>query len=162
MNRINYLIFIIIIFNFSLIAKGYKKEVIPRFASIKPNIANVRSGPNMNCEISWVYKKKGEPIEIIEKYENWYKIQDIHGDGGWAHTSVLSKIRSVIIISKNPTPLLSTPEDYDNIVAIVSPNIRCKFKKCENDWCKIKCKFHNKDYIGWILREYLWGVYPDE
>ena len=140
------------------LAIAAKDLPVPRFATIKFNEVNARTGPVADCPIEWVFITKGEPVEIIAEYDQWRKIRDIKGEGGWVHSSTLSGNRSAIIISSNVMPLLMDPENYDRIIAKVSPGLRCALLKCKNEWCQLKCS----NYKGWIARKFLWGVYPDE
>lgn len=159
----------------SSIAFSAKKLPVPRFVTTKFDEVNVRTGPDKDCPIEWVFVKKGEPVEIIAEYDQWRKLRDINGEGGWAHSSLLSGNRSVVIVANNIVPLFSTPQNLSSkdekdvfemaekseqrpIVAKLSPNLRCSLKKCKGDWCQIMCK----SYKGWILRKLLWGIYPEE
>ena len=135
-----------------------KKLPIPRFATIKSNEVNARTGPAIKCPIEWVFIKKGEPIEIIAEYEHWRNIRDINGEGGWVHLSLLSTKRAVIIISKEAVPLTKSPTSNSKVVAIISTNVRCQLNKCKDNWCRVKYKH----YEGWLPRKVLWGVYKDE
>ncbi|MFK7967696.1 MAG: SH3 domain-containing protein [Rickettsiaceae bacterium] len=156
-------IFICLIFyiNLSLVTfadTSKEKLPIPRFVTMKFGEVNVRTGPAVDCPIEWVFVRKGEPVEIIAEYEQWRKIRDVSEEGGWVHASVLSAKRSVILISKNIMPLISSPRSYDHIVVQLKPKIRCNLVKCKSDWCQVVCK----SYKGWIAKKFLWGVYPDE
>ncbi len=165
----------ILVISYASITFSAKKLPVPRFVTTKFDEVNVRTGPDKDCPIEWVFVKKGEPLEIIAEYDQWRKLRDINGEGGWAHSSLLSGNRSVIIISNNIVPLFTSPQDLssqDNksifevadkseqrpIVAKLSPGLRCSLEKCKGDWCKISCK----SYKGWILRKLLWGIYPEE
>lgn len=135
-----------------------KNLPVPRYVTIKFNEVNARTGPTEDCPIEWVFIKKGEPVEVIAEYDQWRKIRDINGEGGWVHSRVISGNRSVVFVAKNTMPLVASPGKYDQIVAKLIPQIRCSLIKCEKDWCKVNCKSHK----GWIARKFLWGVYPDE
>lgn len=135
-----------------------EKLPVPRFVTIKFDEVNARTGPTNDCPIEWVFIRKGEPVEIIAEYEQWRKVRDIIGEGGWIHSSALSSKRSVILIAKNIMPLIGSPGDYNDIVVKLKPNIRCNLIKCKDEWCQIVCK----SYKGFIARKFLWGVYPDE
>lgn len=135
-----------------------EKLPIPRFASIKSNEVNARTGPTIKCPIEWVFVKKAEPIEIIAEYEQWRQIRDINQEGGWVHSSVLSGKRSVIILGNEIVFLLKYPELGNKVVAKVAPNTRCQLSKCKNDWCSINCQ----NYNGWVPKNTLWGVYKNE
>lgn len=155
--RIESLIILLLIL-FSQTALAQKKQPIPRFATIKFNEANIRTGPAKECPIEWVFIKKGEPVEIVAEYEDWRKIRDKKGEGGWAHVSLLSSKRSVIIVADNILPLLSAPARYEVIMAKLSPSLRCSLKKCKEDWCEITCR----SITGWVPKKHLWGVYPED
>ena len=52
---------------------------IPRFASVRSDEANVRTGPGTRYPVEWVFKRKSMPVEIVAEYENWRKIRDWQG-----------------------------------------------------------------------------------
>lgn len=149
---------IVVLYTANYAIANKDKLPVPRFVSIKFNEVNVRTGPTKDCPIEWVFIKKGEPVEIIAEYEEWRKIRDIRGEGGWAHASVLSGYRFVVITSNNILPLLKSPGKYDDIIAKLSPGLRCDLKKCKNDWCMVE----HKGYKGWVPKKHLWGIYPSE
>lgn len=134
------------------------KKAIPRFVITKSNEVNARTGPGIRYPIDWIFIKKGEPVEITAEFEQWRYVKDIKGEGGWVHSSVLSGKRAVIIRNKEIVRLYRSADLASRVVAKLSPDLRCQFKKCKDEWCKIQCQ----SYDGWVLRKYLWGVYPDE
>lgn len=126
-----------------------------KFATIKFNEVNAHTGPASDTPIEWVFIKKGEPVEVLAIYDQWRKIRDIKGEGGWVRLNSLSfKKRSVVITAKNIVPLLTKPQNYDSIVAKVTPSYRCILHRCEKDWCQISCS----SYKGWVNKQYLWGI----
>lgn len=137
---------------------GNNKQPIPRFVVTKSNEVNARTGPGIRYPIEWIFIKKGEPIEITAEFEQWRYVKDIKGEGGWVHSSVLSGKRSVIVVSKEIVRLYKSTDLASRVIAKLSPDLRCQFKKCQGDWCKIKCQ----SYDGWVMRKYLWGVYANE
>ena len=52
---------------------------IPRFASLRSDEVNVRTGPGTRYPVDWVFKRKSMPVEIVAEYENWRKIRDWQG-----------------------------------------------------------------------------------
>ena len=73
---------------------------IPRFATLKSDEVNVRTGPGSRYPIDWVFKRKGMPVEIVAEYENFRKIRDWQGASGWVYQGLLTGKRSFIIPSK--------------------------------------------------------------
>src|SRR5919204_606278 len=73
---------------------------LPRFASLRSDEVNVRTGPGTRYPVDWVFKRKGMPVEIVAEFENWRKIRDWQGASGWVHQSLLTGKRSFIIPAK--------------------------------------------------------------
>lgn len=141
-----------------------KSLPVPRFVTIKFNEVNVRVGPDKNFPVTWVFVRAKEPVEIVAEHEQWRKILDIEGEGGWVHSNALSGKRSIIINSKQEVHLFSTSDDADHqIIAHLKPSLRCELLKCKKELCKITCKgTSDKAITGWASRKHLWGVYPEE
>lgn len=131
---------------------------LPRFVSIKSNEVNARLGPTTDSIIEWVFIKKGEPVEVIAQYGQWRKIRDIKGEGGWVHSSVLSKKRSCIVISDEVAYLYNFANTISSVIAHVHNNTRCSLLKCKEELCYVSCKKTK----GWIQRKDIWGVYKNE
>ena len=93
------LIIFIPFFGFSQeIQKGQVTNLpIPRFVSLKAKEANARRGPSLSHRIDWIYKRQNMPLEIYAEYENWRRVRDFEGLGGWVHYTLLSGIRYVLI-----------------------------------------------------------------
>jgi SH3-like domain-containing protein len=130
---------------------------IPRFASLRSDEVNVRTGPATRYPIDWVFKRKGMPVEIVAEYENWRKIRDWQGASGWVHQSLLTGKRGFIIPSK-PANLHKTPATSAEVVAKLEPEVMGEIRSCAGDWCRVK----TASISGWIERNSLWGVYKSE
>ena len=63
---------------------------VPRFVSLKSDRVNVRSGPNKDQDVRWVYTRAGMPVEVTAEFENWRRIRDWEGAEGWVYHSLLS------------------------------------------------------------------------
>jgi SH3-like domain-containing protein len=130
---------------------------IPRFASLRSDEVNVRTGPGTRYPIDWVFKRKAMPVEIVAEYENWRKIRDWQGASGWVHQSLLTGKRSFIIASKAAN-LHKTPASSAEVVAKLEPEVMGEIRSCAGDWCRVKVSGAS----GWIRRTGLWGVYKSE
>jgi SH3-like domain-containing protein len=162
-------IFLILII-LSLSSVGFASKFIPYYASIKSSEVNVRKGPNTRYPISWVYKKKGEPVEVIAQFEHWNRIRDVTGDEGWVKTIMLNKKRSaIIIIASNKeekqkqnvklfAKLYREPNASSKVFANIESSKRVLLEKCQKQWCQIKVN----NILAWIEKQYLWGVYVNE
>jgi SH3-like domain-containing protein len=143
----------------------------PHYASIKSSEVNVRKGPNPRYSIDWVYKKKGEPVEVIAQFEHWNRIRDITGDEGWVKSVMLSKKRTGVIIVSPPknskkevgevklyVNLHRKADKSSNIFAKIESSKRISIEQCQKQWCKIKVN----NISGWVEKQYIWGVNINE
>lgn len=133
---------------------------IPRFVSMRHGEVNVRVGPGLRYPISWVYKRKDMPVEIIEEFETWRKIRDWEGTEGWVnHVEVGSK-RSVIVTGEIRA-LRRDPDLQAAPVARVEPGVIGKLLECpaaQAEWCRVEFE----ESRGWLRRTEIWGVLPQE
>jgi SH3-like domain-containing protein len=130
---------------------------IPRFASLRSDEVNIRTGPGTRYPVDWVFKRKGMPVEIVAEYENWRKIRDWQGASGWVHQSLLTGKRSFIVPSKAAS-LHKTPAASAEVVAKLEPEVMGEIRSCAGDWCRVKLPAAS----GWIERTSMWGVYKSE
>jgi SH3-like domain-containing protein len=130
---------------------------LPRFATVRSDETNVRAGPGSRYPIEWVFKRRAMPVEIVAEYENWRKIRDWQGAGGWVHQSLLTGKRSVTVSAKEAI-LYKTPATSATEVARLQTEVICLVKSCNGDWCRVQIGPH----VGWIERARVWGVYKGE
>ena len=126
---------------------------IPRFVSIKSNKVNVRRGPNSTYQIDWVYTRAGVPLKVTAEYENWRRIEDFQGEGGWVHSRLLSGKRFVIFV-ENKSILKRRPNRESPAVAIVEKGVIARLVSSMGEWSEIFIEGH----YGWILNESVWGT----
>ncbi|MCY4306401.1 MAG: SH3 domain-containing protein [Aestuariivita sp.] len=130
---------------------------LPRFVSMKASKANVRRGPSLKHKIDWVYKHQNIPLEIIAEHSHWRKVRDRDGQGGWMHYSLLTGIRTVIVI-KNLLQLNIRPDKSSPVIAALEDGAVTRLKKCIKDWCQVRIN----GYQGWVPKDGIWGVNSDE
>jgi len=130
---------------------------LPRYVSLKSAETNVRRGPSLTHRIDWIYKRADLPVQIIAEYENWRRIVDRDGLGGWVHFTLLSGERTVLI-DEDQTPVRSRPEASAPEVAVFELGVIALLGACEINWCRIEAG----GYKGWALKTALWGVDADE
>lgn len=130
---------------------------LPRFASLKSDEVNVRTGPGTRYPVDWVFKRKGMPVEIVAEYENWRKIRDWQGASGWVYQGLLSGKRGFIVPSKTAS-LYKTPATSAEIVAKLEPEVMGEIRSCTGDWCRVRLSAAS----GWLERNEIWGVYRSE
>lgn len=132
---------------------------IPRFASLRSDEVNVRTGPGTRYPVDWVFKRKAMPVEIVAEFENWRKVRDWQGAGGWVFQSMLTGKRSFIVPSSQAVSLHRTPAPAAEVVAKLEPEVTGEIQSCLGDWCRVKVP---GGVSGWLARTDLWGVYKSE
>ena len=130
---------------------------IPRYVSLKVKEANARRGPSLSHKIDWIYKRQNMPLEIYAEYENWRRVRDFEGLGGWIHYTLLSGTRYVLVKNELLDMRLLPSIDAQVIAKVPQHNI-ATLDKCNKDWCRII----DDGYKGWVPKNGIWGVYENE
>ena len=154
---------------------------LPRFAALRADAVNLRSGPGARYPIQWVYKRRDLPVKIEREFDVWRLIEDSDGIKGWVHQATLVGTRSFVILSPaadaapaavsagpavpDPEPLgsqvlRSAPQPDAAPVAVLEPGVIGRLRACAagSGWCRVTVK----DYAGWLPRQAIWGLLPDE
>lgn len=131
---------------------------VPRWVTIKANRVNVRHMPGLEHPILWTYVKAGTPVRIIEEYYNWRKIEDLNGTKGWVKAAMLDGRRNVMVTGRVNQPLLDAPHADARTIAYAAPGLVAKVVSCAGTWCVIS----SRGYEGYVERNHLWGVEPEE
>lgn len=131
--------------------------VVQRYVTLRAAEVNLRAGPGEQFPIQWVYRRKGLPVEVIGKSDVWRKIRDWQGTEGWVHERMITATRGVIVRGA-VRPLHSEPDPASDVVAHAEPGVIAKLLECHGAWCKVE----TSDIKGWLGRNEVWGVDPDE
>lgn len=140
------------------IGVGYAQNLpVPRMVSLRADEVNVRSGPDLDHPIMWVFKRRYMPVEIVAEFEVWRKIRDWEGAEGWVHRAMLTGSRSVVVRDETLT-MRRDSTDHAPAVARLAQGMVARVEQCDPTWCEVTVR----GYEGWIPREGTWGLYPDE
>ena len=131
---------------------------IPRYISLKSNDANIRVGPSKNYPIEIKYIKKNYPLKVIEEYEEWRKVEDFKKNFGWIHKSLISGIRTGIILSNDNKTIKLLNTLNGNVIGEIGKGNIVYLEKCKIDWCLVSAE----NFKGWMDKKYIWGVKGDE
>jgi SH3-like domain-containing protein len=134
---------------------------LPRFVTLKADRVNVRRGPSGDHKVSWVFTRKGLPVEIVAESDHWRRIRDSDGAEGWVYHSLLSGRRGVLVApwsGARPVPLLDGVGAGSGPIALLDSGVMADVSQCTGDWCRVSIKGHR----GWVEQAKLWGVYPGE
>ncbi len=143
---------------------------VPRFVSLKARAVNLRVGPGRKYAISWLYKKRGLPVEVIQEFDQWRRIRDSEGSTGWVLHSLLSSKRTAIVApwdranssdTNEDALLLDAKNDASDEAATVArlqAGLLVNVEECGQGWCEVEVQ----NTKAWLKQESLWGVYPNE
>lgn len=130
---------------------------LPRFVSLKTGEGNARRGPGLTHRIDWVFTRAGMPLRITAEYENWRRVEDADGLGGWVHYSLLSGVRSVLV-AEGTVDFRALPRDEAPVQFRAEQGVVGRVISCADGWCRIQIEGER----GWARADQLWGVAPDE
>jgi SH3-like domain-containing protein len=131
---------------------------VPRFVSLKSNTAMMRTGPDdRRFPIQWEYKRRGLPMEVVREYGIWRQVRDPDGTIGWMNKSLLTGERTGYVIGSTRT-LYTSPDLQSRVAWRIEPGTVVTITLCENVWCRVS----NGGRSGYILRNQIWGTYPNE
>ena len=126
---------------------------LPRFVSLKGDEGNARRGPGLTHRIDWVFTRPGMPLRVTAEYENWRRVEDQDGAGGWVHYALLSGTRSVLITT-DMAEFRDAPRTDARVSAQAEMGVVARVQECQPDWCRIS----SGGARGWVQKSALWGV----
>ena len=145
-----------------VIVHSQEQLAIPRFVSLKMGEVNLRTGPGERYPIKFVYKKKNYPMEIIDEHDLWRQVREIDGTTGWVHRRMLTGVRYVLL--KKDSDVFKKADVSSKIKAYVTKDVLAKVEKCpdKNEFCELEFEHLDKKLKGWVKRDSLFGIYPNE
>ena len=88
---------------------------------------------------------------------NWRRVEDQDGAGGWVHYSLLSGVRSVMV-TLDMAELRDAPDWARRCWRRPNWAWSARVQECSADWCRISVDGEK----GWVQKTALWGVAPGE
>ena len=133
---------------------------LPRFVSLRADKVYARSGPGVKYPIEWVYSQKSAPLEVISEYGDWRRVKDWQNSESWIKSQMLNSKRFVKVIAKGENNLYAKDSYKAKVIAKIEDEVVGEIKKCpaENNFCLLQFN----TLIGWMPRQSLFGIYPDE
>ena len=131
---------------------------IPRYVSLKSDDANIRVGPSKNYPIEIKYVKRNYPLKVLEEYEEWRKVEDFNNNIGWIHKSLISGIRTGIVLSNDSENIKLFNTLGGSVIGEIGMGNIVFLEKCKIDWCLVS----SGNFKGWMDKKYIWGVKEKE
>lgn len=133
---------------------------IPRYASLKTDDINMRSGPGARYPVLWTYKRRELPVKIEREFDVWRLVEDMDGVKGWVNGATLTGRRTFVITGTDPRTVHADASDDSEAVAVLKPGVVGRIKSCDANagWCQVTAA----GYRGWLPRTAFWGADPGE
>ena len=148
---------VLALIEFALPAALVAQTELPRFASLRAERVNVRSGPGVRYPITWVFVRRGLPIEVTAEFEFWRKVRDQDGSEGWVHQSLISSKRTALVFGA-VRPLHDEPSTTSPALLYAEPGVQGELLACQEVWCELRIAGR----VGWMQRDHVWGVHTQE
>jgi SH3-like domain-containing protein len=136
-------------------------QAIHTYMSLRSNKVHMRVGPGKIYPIIWTYIRRGTPLEVIGKNNEWLQVQDKDGETGWIFYRLLSTVRTAMTVS-NHVFLHTHPDNNAGLVARLMKHVIVLPTICRASWCYITVNSGENAVKGWVRRQYIWGLDPSE
>lgn len=113
-------------------------KTFPRYATLKKGEVNVRSGPGNEYPVLWIYQRSGYPVQLLARYDNYYKIRDAEAEEGWAYVGMVSAAKGGLVGGKQPAPLYRKADTTSAMVARLAPGVVVALDACDGVFCKVE------------------------
>ena len=131
-------------------AQGTQKP--PYWVSVNKDTARMRTGPNDEFPIKWVYRRKNLPLKVVAVHELWRKVEDPDGEQGWMHVRLLTPDRSAIVRGA-VAPMRTAPREDAPLAWRAEPGVVGRISDCTRGWCS----FDVAGRTGYIRADAIWG-----
>lgn len=126
----------------------------PRYGSLKKSEVNVRSGPGNQYPILWVYQRAGYPVQLLARYDNYYKLRDVEGEEGWAYIGMIAPKLTGLVGGKDPAMLRKHEAPDSPVVARLAPGVVVEMIECTDSVAPV-CKVETNGFKGWVQKSRL-------
>mgnify|MGYP005853479897 CR=1 FL=1 len=130
---------------------------LPRYVSLKTTEGRARRGPARSHRVDWIFTRRDMPLRVTAEFEQWRRVEDADGVGGWVHTTALSVVRTALV-TRDLAALRSHPRTNATEVALLERGVVARLLTCQPDWCRLSVDGRR----GWVDRRAIWGVDPHE
>ena len=139
-------------------ASAQEDRATPYWASISSGQAMMRTGPGRNFPGTWLYQRRDLPVKVLQRYDNWRKIEDPDGTTGWMAVALLADRRTAIVTAEAPIAVRATISMKSPTRYRAEPGVVGRIEECTGTSCLVR--FGERE--GWVAQEDLWGVDPGE
>jgi SH3-like domain-containing protein len=139
-------------------------QALGGFASLLADSVEVRGEPGFDKAITFVFKRAGLPVAVLDQRQDWVRIEDTTGTSGWVNADALSRRRTGIVLpppsgAAEPSRALRTsPRSTSDVLAYLEPGVIVGVVSCDGRACRITAS----GIRGFVDQDSLWGVAAGE
>ena len=134
---------------------AFGAEPPPQFATFNRDKVYLREGPSYQHKVLWIYRRKGLPVQVLHKYDIWYRVKDSEGTVGWISNVMIStRRRTVVVTSKHAAPIRNGADVNAAAIAYAQPGVVARLEACKAHACEVSVDGTE----GWIRKQDIWGV----
>ncbi len=125
---------------------------VPYWASIRAGVAKMRAGPGRQFPSTWIYRRADLPVKVIQRHDDWRKVEDPDGTQGWMLRTLLSDTRTAMV--RTLATVHDAPATSAHVNWRVEPGVVGRLGDCGRGWCRIDLKGR----VGYIRDAAIWGA----
>ena len=92
-------------------------------------------------------------MRVLEEYGKWRKVEDFNRNIGWIHKSLISGIRTGIVLSNDSKKIKLFNTLDGNVIGEIGNGNIVFLEKCKIDWCFVS----SGSFKGWMDKK-IYGV----
>jgi SH3-like domain-containing protein len=122
----------------------------------------LRDAPDMKGKVLWKYDK-GLPLEITGAKDDWRKVSDFEGDGGWLLAADLNNEPHMVVrVNKDADEKVKVNirkgpgEEYEMVGQAVYGAVFSTLEQ-KLGWVRVRYAGPGMTVEGWVKRNLLWG-----
>ena len=125
---------------------------VPYWASIHAGEARMRTGPGRRYPSTWIYRRVDLPVKVVQRHDDWRRVEDPDGTQGWILRTLLSDRRTAIV--RSLTTVHAAPSASAHVNWRVEPGVVGRLGDCEAGWCQIDLA---QGRVGFLREASVWG-----
>ncbi len=136
----------------------------PGFASLVSDNVEVREAPGFDNAVTFVFKRAGLPVAILDQRPYWVRVEDTTGTKGWVSADMLSRRRTGIVLpppqgaNEPARALRSSARSTSDVLAYLEAGVVVGVVSCDGRACRIT----TSGIRGFVDQDHLWGVAAGE
>jgi SH3-like domain-containing protein len=71
------------------------------------------------------------PLKLINTTQGWIYVRDWEGQEGWMAKRLLSRIKTALVVSREPIALMSTPNTNGHVIAWLNEGVVVRILKSQ-------------------------------